>query len=231
MRRHGWGPMGLLAVAMWTGGFMGCAGPDERGGDVTQGSGRVVEQEVAPLDFTGVHVGFGVHAEITVGSPARVLLRGDDNLLARLTPRVREGVFFLERDAEWERRPPRPTQPLLLTLVTPSLSLLRVSGGARVRAGGVEAPDFALEASGGSEVRVEGWAGQLDLEASGGSTVDLHGLPVDGLALDASGGSHVHAHVTELLTGVLSGGSRLTCEGQPASRLVSTSGGSGVNYP
>jgi hypothetical protein len=106
-----------------------------------------------------------------------------------------------------------------------------VSGGAHAQAAGVEAPDFALEASGGSDVRVGGRAGQLDLEVSGGSTVDLRALPVDGLALDASGGSQVHAHVTDLLTGVLSGGSRLTCEGQPASRLLSTSGGSGVNYP
>ena len=71
MRRHGWGPLGLLSVAVWTGGFVGCAGPEERGDGLGQGSGRIVEQEVSPSDFNGVHVGFGVHADITVGSPAR----------------------------------------------------------------------------------------------------------------------------------------------------------------
>jgi hypothetical protein len=230
MRRHIRSVAGLVLAGL--GGLLlaGCeAPPDEIPSGQAVGTGHIVEESPALTGFSGVHVAFGVYADITVGSPESVRVRGDDNLLALLHWKVRDGVLLAEREPQWESF--RPTQPLRLTVVTPRFTRLRVSGGSHANTSGVDTPGFSLDASGGSEVVMSGRAGQLVLEASGGSWVDLRDFPVEGLDIDASGGSHVRANVSGQLTGQLSGGSELTCDGQPSSRLVSTSGGSGVFYP
>ncbi|MET0400848.1 MAG: DUF2807 domain-containing protein [Cystobacter sp.] len=210
--------------------LVGCAGAGEGGGNNRAvGSGLIVEDQPELTGFSGVHVGFGVYATITVGPTELVKIRGDDNLLALIHWKVKDGVLTADRDAAWESF--QPTEPLRLTVVTPRLTRLKVTGGSHANASGVESPGFSLDASAGSEVTISGRAGQLVLEASGGSWVDLRDFPVEGLDIEASGGSHVRANVSGQLTGQLSGGSELTCDGQPYSRLVSTSGGSGVTYP
>jgi len=230
MSGHTGGAPALLWAAvcgLLLAGCEGGVGPGER----VWGSGSIVEREVVLTGFTGVQVGFGVHADITVGTPERVVLRGDDNLLALIQMKVVQGMLVADRDPRWAQNPPTPSEPIRLTVVTPRLTQLRVSGGALARASGVDSPDFSLHASGGSEVGVSGQAGRLTLEASGGSAVDLREFVLNELELDASGGSRVHANVSGSVSGDLSGGAQLTCEGQPTSRGVSTSSGSGVNYP
>jgi hypothetical protein len=230
MRRHDRSTTGFVRAVLCGLLLGGCAGAGDgaaRGQAV--GSGLIIEEQPALTGFSGVHVGFGVYADITVGPTELVKIRGDDNLLALLHWRVKDGVLSADRAAEWDSF--RPSEPLRLTVVTPRLTRLKVTGGSQANASGVESPGFALDASAGSEVTLSGSAGQLVLEASGGSWVDLRDFPVEGLDIDASGGSHVRANVSGQVTGQLSGGSSLTCDGQPSSRLVSTSGGSGVTYP
>lgn len=229
MRRHILGAWGLVLAGL--GALLaGCAQEEvpARPGQAV-GSGHLVQQEIPLTGFSGVHVGFGMSADITVGESERVQVQGDDNLLALLTWKVKDGVLSADRDPQWDSF--RPSQPLHLTVVTPHLTRLRASGGAHANASGVEVPGFALDASAGSEVALVGHAGQVVLEASGGSWVDLRRFPSEGLDVAASGGSRVHATVSGQVTGQLSGGSVLTCDGQPSSRLVSTSGGAGVSYP
>jgi hypothetical protein len=228
MRMRSWSALTLVWAGVVGLALTGCG---EEGGARDHGSGRIVDKELAVTGFTGVRVSFGVHADITVGEPERVVLRGDDNLLERLQPKVVQGQLVLQRDALWEQNPPTPTEPLRLTVVTPRFNRLQASAGARARAVGVDSADFALDVSSGAQVALAGEAGRLSLEASSQGDADLRELVLQELHVAASSGARVHANVTGAVSGELSSGARLVCEGQPEVRLVSTSSGSDVNYP
>ena len=113
-----------------------------------------------------------------------------------------------------------------------SLRGVAASGGTEIEGVGTfTAPDFSLEASGGSRVTLSVTAGRTGMSASGGSEITLRGSS-DNLAIESfSGGGRFHGfdYATSVTTLEASGGSRLDV--RAAARLdVDASGGSAIYY-
>jgi hypothetical protein len=231
------GILGAVAVLALTGfGFSG-----------VKGDGNIQEQTRKVTDFKAVGVSNGIHARVRIGSPASAKLKGDANLLALLELEVKDGslrTVFKTHDGV------RPTQPIELELVAPSLEAVAASGGAEILAtagearrfelsssggavlkvSGVRADHVSIAASGGSEVTVTGQTTELAISSSGGAKLHARELIASDATVNGSGGAEVELHAKERVNGSLSGGAEITVEGSPAKRSIVTSGGAEAHF-
>lgn len=204
----------LLAMAL-----VGC-------GDI-QGNGDIVEQERPVGSFMGVFLAEGLHGEVSVGPELSVKIRGDSNLLGFIRLELREGVLTSELDGSMGLF---PTEPIVVTIVTPKLEELRAANGTRVSASGIAAENFLLRASTRGRVNVSGSARKLTLAAANDSDVQAGGLAVETASISVSGSTDVRLNTTREISGTASGGSSIIIQGNPPLRDVTTSEGSQVHF-
>lgn len=214
---------------------------------VEVGSGRRIT-EARPIDaaFTRVSIHSGIRAQVGLG-PAAVSVTADENLLSLIETFV-DGETLVVRV-----RPNMAVSSALgleAAVVTPALQGLEASGGSQVGASAAPSLEFPANASGGSEVTIDGIdCTQLSLDASGGSRFTVTGaaiavravasggsrieadsVPAERVVLDGSGGSTLFLRASHSAVGSLSGASQATIAGNPATRQIDTSGGSGVTW-
>ena len=207
-----------------------------------RGNGTLKEEERQVEEFKGVDVGGGLHVDITVGRERRVTVTADENLLPLIKTRVRGGILQLERETDI-----RPTRPIKLTVVTPTLErisasggvvlnaqaaatkrfTLEASGGARIDLRGLDAEELELDLSGGVEAKIAGKARSARLEVSGGVDLDAQALEMETAKIQASGGVTAKLAVSKAITGDASGGVKVRIKGRP-SIDVDTAGASSV---
>lgn len=205
---------GVLALAL-----VGCG--------AIQGNGNIVEQDRPLGAFAGVFLAEGLHGEVAVGPEKGVRVRGDSNLLDYIRLEVREGMLTSELD---EGLSLLPSEPMVVTIVTPTLTEVRALNGTRMSVHGIDTEGFSVRAGGRSRVNVSGSAGKLTLVAAGDSEVEARALVVEEGSIDVSGHSDVRLHVTQEVSGTAAGASDILIQGNPPQRDIATSGGSQVRF-
>jgi len=166
--------------------FLGC-GINVLGFQGIKGSGNVKEETREVPDFSGVAIGNGFQATITIGPKAPIRISADDNLLPLIKTEVQKGRLVVRLDPGVSVSSPNKIK---LTITTPQLDSVDASGGSAVKASAVSSKTFGVDASGGSAVNVSGLSSdKVTVEASGGSTIDLLGLSCDMVSVDGGGGS------------------------------------------
>jgi hypothetical protein len=209
----------LMLAAVLTMGLVGCA-------DI-QGNGDIVEQERPAGVFFGVFLAEGLHGEVAVGPEPSVKIRGDSNLLEYVRLELRDGVLTSEFDGGSGLF---PSEPIVVTIITPTLKELRALNGTHLNASGIDTTGFSLNVSGRSQVKVSGSAEKLNLATAGDSDVQAGELAVEVAMIDVSGSSDVRLHVTRQISGKASTGSNVIVQGNPPQSDIATSGGSQVLF-
>jgi hypothetical protein len=204
----------VLAVAL-----AGC-------GDI-EGNGDIVEQQLVVGRFSGISLAEGLKGDITVGPEASVKIRGDSNLLEYIRLELEDGVLTSTVTAGSGLL---PSQPIVVTVVTPTLTEVTASNGSEVIIRGLDAEDFKLSVSFRSEVTASGAARRLTLLASVESEVHAGELLAEVASVEVSGGSDVTVHATQGISGTASGGSAVTVLGGPPLRNISTPDGGQVHF-
>ena len=212
---------------------------------VVQGNGVPREETREVGLFESIHVGHGFEAVATLGSPARVTLSGDENVLPYIAATVANGHLVVDA--------PDGTMlmtriPVKVTLVSPTLTGVGASGSSKVSAVASPTETFTIDASGDSRITVQGIAAErlvaggsglsrldvagtarvAEISLSGGSSVDGQHLAAEAVQLDGSGASSGMVRASQQVTGQLSGASHFTVLGRPPKLQVGTSGGSTV---
>jgi hypothetical protein len=212
-----------------------------------RGSGRAtkVSREVAP--FNAIHVGGGIHLNVSSGPQAPLIVEADDNLIDLVETTVSSSgeldIHFRTLGLVWS------SATVVVTARAPAIRALQASGGSSIEAKLDPAEALELEASGGADLRARSLEiGKLSASGSGGAVLELSGR-TDELALEISGGARVRAQqlaarivrvdgsggctgklrASELIQGSLSGGCSLAVAGKASSR-VKTSGGASVDF-
>lgn len=213
-------------------------------GPVLVGSGRLAEEERAIGPWRVIHVQDAIQVNVVAGEPG-LTLTGDDNLLrdvqtylegealvVRLVPgsvvtsslgirATVRGDRFEGGDASGASR--------LTGAATPSADfVVAASGASHVAITNLDAAAARITASGASSVTLSGRAAQFQALASGASTIDGLAAPVASAKVEGSGASMLKLHVTESITGALSGASQLMLRGGISGNGVHTSGDSRV---
>ncbi len=105
---------------------------------------------------------------------------------------------------------------------------LEASGGSEVKLN-LKAAKLNVEASGGADAILQGSARTLNANGSGGSDLDARKLTVDVCKANSSGGSDVYVNATQELSMQASGGSDIYYSGSAKVLSRSKSGGSDIS--
>ena len=215
---------------------------------MVMGDGEIV-QESRPVtsDISQVWIEDGFELEFNIDPTLlapTLTIQTDSNLLEYAKTQI-EGTRL--RVYNPSHHGLHATHGVHVWLSLPSAHELHASGGASALVIADQLPHLEIDASGGSEVRLEADVTHLEVEASGGSEITLTGVG-DTVIIHASGGSDIHSQrfesidgqvrgsggsaiqlcATQSIAGELSGGSSLDYFCQPSAVNVAQSGGSRV---
>ena len=169
--------------------------------------------------FTGLDVSSVLDVEVTIGSPAKVEVRGPQEWVARLSTKVVQGVLVASMPGKWNDVP-----TLKLVITTPSLTSASLSGVVTLKAARLTGKAFDLDVSGVGTVVLAGAVDALHVESSGAGTLDAQKLITSTTAIELSGAGEATVHATKQLDVSLSGAGSITAYGKPATIHKSISG-------
>jgi hypothetical protein len=148
--------------------------------------------------------------ELLAGSPQRVTLEGDDNLLPLVTTEVRNGALRISN-----RQTLRPRAGLTLHLALPELRGLAVSGASTSSVRGLGGESFDLDVGGAGKVSLAGRVSRLTIEVSGAARVTAAELRAGKVKVGVRGAASVDLGVAEELEVSLSGAGKVGYRGNP----------------
>jgi len=203
------------------------------------------QQERTVPAFKAVSVSGGFELKVHRGSPQKVVVRADKDIIEKVETRVVDGELKIALNG-WHMH----TEHLEAEVTTPDLIGVEASGGTKVSGDGPKGKDckvegsggteidlkgvacegLKLEASGGANVKLAGAAKKLDMDASGGVDLDTESLQVADAKLEASGGVSGTMAVTETIDSDFSGGVTLKIKGHPRVKRMSASGGASTEF-
>jgi hypothetical protein len=187
------------------------------------GTGDVVSETRDLGEFDRVSIAAPIGVVIRTGEPGSVTLSGQANLLPLVQIANRDGQLIVSV--------PQPgftaAEPPVLTVVSPVISSVAVSGGAR---GTLEVVGDALrlDLSGAARLDGTGRLDTLDLVSSSDARLDLSELVTSDASISMSGGSAATLAVENRLSGTATGGATVTLAGQPAVVDVTVESGASV---
>ena len=210
---------GVAAAVLALGGCITVgSGP---GGLVGSGSVTVEERSVGP--FTAIEVSHGMRLELVQGTPARVTVKAQPNILGVITTKVSGGKLTVEATRGYAT-----SEIVVVSVTAPAVRELTLSGGVQGTASKIDVPRLTVEASGGAIMTFSGRADVLDLSASGGAIMEAGDLACTDASVDLSGGVKATVSASGSVKGNASGGVVLTVRGGPQAVDVNTSGGAVV---
>jgi hypothetical protein len=204
---------GVIAIAVCLGGCVG-----------TNGQGAVTTEMRQAQQFTDVEVGNGIGLALRIGDAKPLEVRAQKNILPLIATEVVDGKLRIHSTAGYTT-----SQGVQVTIVTPTLEAITLSGGSKGTIDGLTAESLAISMSGGSGLTANGSVGVASLSLTGGSRGDLETVSAREVTVDVSGGSNVTITATDEVNGSASGGSHVTVVGN-ATLNVQSSGGAEVTH-
>ncbi|MCC5842316.1 MAG: DUF2807 domain-containing protein [Opitutales bacterium] len=171
------------------------------------------------------------------GLPARVIVRGSEAARERVQANISRGTLRLQLQSQgWFRRAVQPSGAMEVTVISPQVDTVAVSGsgrfvaasplrGERVSAsvsgsgrieGAVEAQSVSTSVSGSGRVQLTGTApAGVDVRISGSGRADLGAIEAAVVTARISGSGRAEVWALESLDARISGSGRLTYRGTP----------------
>jgi Putative auto-transporter adhesin, head GIN domain len=175
-----------------------------------QGSG-VAATDVRELPpFTAVELAGANDVRIGVGGEQRVVVRGDDNLVAIVTTQVSDGTLVLD-----QTEPFSSSTPLSVEITVPSLERAILAGAGTMTVDGHDLETLALTLSGSGTIGGAGSAQELVVDLSGSGDVELDTLVAEAATVTLSGTGNVQVHATRSLDALVSGAGTIAYSGDP----------------
>ncbi len=193
--------------------------------------------------FTSIEVSDGIDVYLTMEPLKPLVVESQKRLIDDLVTEVKGGVLkvYFNKSISFIKK-------ASVHVSTPKLVKVKASGGSDFEAENIiKGEELVLEASGGSDMRLEldveklgiktsggsdvyvsGKAGKLVARTSGGSDLHASDLVVHTAKLESSGGSDIKIYVLDELTAIAGGGSDIVYEGNPTQIKIESSSSSDV---
>ncbi len=208
----------------------------------TSGSGDIVTSTRNTGSFTGLSVSGGFDVEVRTGSPYKVVVEADDNLIEDVETRVEAGRLKIKMNEHTKARNAHlkvfVTAPAITDLqssasaditVIGDLSAdrtihVRASSGSSITAD-LDAPAVQAEASSGSDIDLAGRTKNFDGDCSSGASIDAGDLLSENTRAEASSGASLQVHASVQLDAKASSGGTVKYRGAAAVVKKESSGG------
>lgn len=187
----------------------------------TTGSGPVTTETRETAAFTKVEASGGIRVTVRIGPAQPAEVRAQENILPLIATDVEGTTLRIRGTGSFTT-----TEGVEVTVVTPALDGISLSGGSNAHIEGLDADRLEAELSGGSVLTATGVAASVTLTASGGSRAELVELTATTVAIDLSGGSTATVQASDEVSGSSSGGARATVVGDAEITVETSSGGS-----
>ncbi len=149
------------------------------------GEGEVVRQEITLEAFHGLNLGISGDVVITQGSPQKIVLEGQPNILDNIRREVKNGVWKIYFDKDV-----RQSKSVTIYVTVPKLDEVGLSGNGSIRTTnkvtGIDEMDIHVAGSG--NIDLDYTANSTDLNLSGSGKINLSGESrVLSIAISGSG--------------------------------------------
>jgi hypothetical protein len=176
----------------------------------SRGSGVSVTEarEVAP--FSSVDLAGANTVAIHVGAPRSVAVIGDDNLVGRVTTRVRAGRLVIDDTGSYTTR-----APMHVSVSVPSLEGVAITGSGTVTVEGLGSAETRVELAGEGTLVASGTTQRLTALLAGAGTLDLHDLAATDANVRLEGAGTIRVRATSTLDATLTGTGTILYGGDP----------------
>jgi len=188
-----------------------------------RGSGTAKSEPRNLSGFSKVDASGALNVEVTVQKDFSVVIEADDNLLQYIKTEVRGDTLKIYTDGKISMQ-----KKASVKISMPEITGLDVSGASTVVVSNVKADALELDASGASNITIDGEAKELVADASGASEIDAEELKVENAAVEASGASSATVSPANELKADASGASSIYYTGEPKNVVPRSSGASSV---
>lgn len=241
-------------AALFAAGALAAAAPAARaqpswfglGGQRTEGSGKVIDDERSVGAFRKVIVNGPLDVRIGAGEVDRVIVRADDNIAPLVEASVlgETLVIGLKSGAFYRTRSPVQVQVRARTLQGVTLRgsgdirverahaevfEATVQGSGDVAIDALQANTVAVSIAGNGDVRLKGTAGTLGVVIDGSGDAHCADLVATRVAVSVRGSGDARVHATEELQVSISGSGEVRYRGTP--RVTKSISGSGSVAP
>jgi putative autotransporter adhesin-like protein len=168
--------------------------------------------------FTTIDVSDGIGVDLRIGPDRSLEVQAQADALPLIATDVEGDVLRIHATGDYL------AQPVVVTIVTPLLEGVSLSGGSRADVEGLASAEFVARLSGSSNLGASGSVDVLDLGSSGASRSELDRLEAARVRIDLSGSSVAEVRASTEVSGSASGGSRVTIRGGAAVDVASTGG-------
>ena len=211
--------------------------------DHKTGSGNLVTQTRSVGSFDALSVGGGFEVEIKAGSPSKVVIEADDNIIEDIEARVDDGklkislndglslndahmkVFITSDDINHISSSASAEVVALDELKSDKTIILKASSGSKITAD-INSPAADADASSGSDIIVKGKTRTFKAESSSGATIKASDLLSENTTAQVSSGASARVHASVALNAKASSGGNITYRGAATAVKKESSGGS-----
>jgi hypothetical protein len=203
--------------------------------------GPMTDEERNVPDFDRLKVSSGIDVKLSQGNRHQVIIRANEDIIDDVESEVVNGTLKLNVDRNWFRG--GASVKAEITFV--ELNSIDVSAGSDVESEGLltfedleieasagsdlrlnlEAYEVKLRTSSGSDANLKGAATYFEARASSGSDISAYDFEVENAVLECSSGSDVKANVSRTMKVKASSGSDIHYRGDPDLLEVNTSSG------
>lgn len=172
-------------------------------GCMLRGSGTemVDTREVEAFDAIEVGGAFDLLVHVEPGATPRVVVSGDDNIVPKIETKVQSG----ELDIESPNGMVRPKLPMKIEIWVSSLAKLEASGASDITVEGLHGDAFELDLSGASETTLSGSVNRFEVDSSGASDLHARELRAKIVDIDLSGAGSADVWASDRLDADVSG--------------------------
>jgi hypothetical protein len=135
------------------------------------GNGKVVSEERAPVQASGVKVSTGIDVYLTQGDKLNLVVEADENLHDYIITEVKNGILDIYTDANIRKAEMKRVYVTLKTINSVSTS----SAGDIIGESPVETDDLKISASSAGDIKLEVYADNIDANISSSGDVTLTG--------------------------------------------------------
>ncbi len=217
----------LAAILLLALGGAAVAVVDHRNGSSssgTKGSGVPATRVREVAAFDRVELAGTNNVMIHVGGRQRVVVEADDNLLGRVTTKVRTSTLVIANTpGSFTTR-----SPMRVDVTVPSLSGLTLSGSGNVVVSGVEADRFDVSLAGSGTLTGSGAATRLDITVPGSGSVEFIPVAAKDVRAAVSGSGSIFVTATERLDASVSGSGAIVYAGHPTAVTKKVTGSGAI---
>ncbi len=188
-----------------------------------QGSGKLTTEERSVPSFTRIESNLGLNLIVHVGSPQKVTVTIDDNLIDNIRTQVHDGVLEIS-----SRHSFSTDHDATIEITMPAIEAVTSNGSGNVEIHDLKGDKFAYELAGSGNFSANGSIDKLSIEINGSGSADTRLVSAKNVDVSISGSGEARVAAKNSLSVDISGSGSVSYSGNPEHVHQSVSGSGSV---